>query len=86
VRRRLVETDRSRTNREYLAQLSAQPLPASALPLLAGLVEDYDRVVYGLRTIDEPRWLSFRRQVDEVSLLLHLRDRMPASPTPEEAA
>jgi len=85
-RRRLVETDRSRTNREYLAQLSAQPLPASALPLLAGLVEDYDRFVYGLRTIDEPRWLSFRRQIDEVSLLLQLRDRMPAPPAPEEAA
>jgi len=85
-RRRLVEADRSRTNREYLAQLRAQQLPSSALPLLAGLVDDYDRFIYGLRGIDEPGWRAFRRQVDEASLLLHLLDRTPAAPALEEAA
>ena len=84
--RRMVEADRSRTNREYLAQLRAQHLPASALPLITGLVEDYDRFIYGLRPIDEPVWRAFRREIDEVSLLLHLRDRTPASPTAEEPA
>ena len=84
--RQMVEADRSRTNREYLAQLRVQHLPTSALPLITGLVEDYDRFIYGLRPIDEPVWQTFRREVDEVSLLLHLRDRAPASPITEEPA
>jgi hypothetical protein len=84
--RRMVDADRSRTNREYLAQLRAQQLPSSALPLLAGLVDDYDRFVYGLRTIDEPVWRTFRQQIDEVSLMLHLRERTLSSPAPEEHA
>jgi hypothetical protein len=84
--RRMVEADRSRTNREYLAQLRAQQLPPSALPLLAGLVDDYDRFIYGLRAIDEPVWRAFRQQIDEASLMLHLRDRTLSSPAPEEAA
>ena len=84
--RRMVEADRSRTNREYLAQLRAQQLPASALPLLAGLVDDYDRFIYGLRAIDEPVWLAFRQKIDEASLMLHLGDGMAPSPSPEEPA
>jgi hypothetical protein len=84
--RRMVEADRSRTNREYLAQLRTQQLPASAIPLLAGLVDDYDRFIYGLRAIDEPVWRAFRQQIDEVSLMLHLGERTLPSPTLEERA
>jgi hypothetical protein len=84
--RRLVEADRSRTNREYLVQLRAQQLPPSALPLLAGLVDDYDRFIYGLRSIDEPVWRAFRRKIDEAGLMLQLQERSPSSPAPEEAS
>jgi hypothetical protein len=78
--RHLVEADRSRTNREYLAQLRAQALPPAALPLIAQLVDDYDRFIYGLRTIDETGWSAFRRRIDEVTLLLNLRDRAVEEP------
>jgi Domain of unknown function (DUF4129) len=74
---RLVEADRSRTNREYLAQLSARPLPAAALPLLSRMVDLYDRFIYGRRPVSEPEWNSFRQQVDEATLLLHLRETPP---------
>jgi hypothetical protein len=78
--RHLVEADRSRTNSEYLAQLRAQALPPAALPLIAQLVDDYDRFIYGLRTIDETGWSAFRRRIDEVTLLLNLRDRAVEEP------
>ncbi len=78
--RHLVEADRSRTNREYLAQLRGQPLPGGALPLLAGLVDDYDRVVYGRRPIDEAGWAAFRGRIDEITLMLGLRERATEEP------
>ena len=78
--RHLVDADRSRTNREYLAQLRGQPLPAGAVPLLAGMVEDYDRVVYGGRRIDQAAWDSFRNRLDEATLQLGLRERPAGEP------
>ncbi len=78
--RRLVEADRSRTNREYLAQLRDQPLPAGTLPLLAGMVEDYDRFIYGRRAIDEAGWTAFRNRLDEVTLQLGLNERAVEGP------
>jgi hypothetical protein len=79
-RRQLVAADRSRTNREYLAQLHAQRLPAEALPLLAGMVDDYDRVIYGVRPIDEAGWTAFRERIDEVTLMLGLREPRTEEP------
>jgi hypothetical protein len=76
---RLVVADRSRTNREYLAQLGAQPQTAPALVLLRGMVDAYDRFIYGRRAIAEPDWRSFQGQVDEAGLLLHLTE--PPAPT-----
>jgi len=78
--RRLVEADRSRTNREYLAQLRAQSLPAGAVSLLAGMVDDYDRFIYGVRPIDEAGWSGFRERIDEVTLMLGLRERATEKP------
>jgi hypothetical protein len=74
----LVEADRTRTNREYLAQLRARQLPVSAVALLGGLVDAYDNFIYGQRDIAEPDWRSFHQQVDEATLLLHLQDRVPS--------
>jgi len=73
--RHLVEADRTRTNREYLAQLRGKPLHASALALLSGMVDAYDRFIYGRKSIGEPDWDLFHRQIDEAGLLLHLDDR-----------
>ena len=73
--RHLVEADRTRTNREYLAQLRGKPLPAAALALLTGMVDAYDRFIYGRKAIDEPDWNLFHRQIDEAGLLLHLDDK-----------
>lgn len=78
--RRLVEADRSRTNREYLAQLRGQSLPAGAMSLLAGMVDDYDRFIYGVRPIDEAGWGRFRERIDEVTLMLGLRERTTEKP------
>jgi hypothetical protein len=78
--RRLVEADRSRTNREYLAQLRGQALPSNALALLAGMVDDYDRFIYGVRPIDEAGWSGFRERIDEVTLMLGLRERTTEKP------
>jgi hypothetical protein len=75
----LVAADRSRTNREYLAELRAQPGNAPALPLVTGVVDDYDRFIYGRRAIAEPEWRLFQGQLDEAGLLLHLNDRPKAS-------
>ena len=73
--RNLVEADRTRTNREYLAQLRGKPLPASALVLLNGMVDAYDRFIYGRKSIGEPEWNLFHQQIDEAGLLLHLDDK-----------
>jgi hypothetical protein len=71
----LVEPDRTRTNREYLGQLRDRPLPATALALLTGMVDAYDRFIYGRRVIGEAEWTEFRRQLEEAALLLHLGDK-----------
>ena len=69
---RMVEADRSRTNREYLSQLRAQPLPVAAQTLLPSLVDAYDQFIYGRKPIAEPDWNCFQQQVNEASLMLHL--------------
>ena len=74
--RHLVENDRTRTNREYLAQLRSKSLPGSALELLNGLVDAYDRFIYGRQSIAEADWTTFRAQLDETALLLHLEDKI----------
>jgi hypothetical protein len=79
-RRSLVEADRTRTNREYLGQLRAQPLPATALALLIGMVDAYDRFIYGRAAIGESEWNHFHQQIEEAALLLHLDDRRTALP------
>ena len=71
----LVEADRTRTNREYLAQLQGKALPGSAFALLTGMVDAYDRFIYGRKTIGEPDWNLFHRQIDEAALLLNLNAR-----------
>jgi len=73
----LVEADRTRTNREYLAQLRARPLPSSAVALLIGMVDAYDRFIYGRKSIAEPDWNQFHQQIEEAGLLLHLDDKTP---------
>jgi hypothetical protein len=73
--RHLVETDRTRTNREYLAQLRAQSLPGTALDLLNRLVDAYDRSIYGRQSISEKEWARFRSEINEASLLLNLDDK-----------
>ena len=75
----LVEADRTRTNREYLAQLLSRPLPASALAQLSGMVDAYDRFIYGRQRIDESDWNFFHRQINETALLLDLNDKSVAS-------
>ncbi|MCE0485065.1 MAG: DUF4129 domain-containing protein [Methylacidiphilales bacterium] len=79
--RELVEADRTRTNREYLAQLRAEPLPGAALGMLTGMVDAYDRFIYGRRMIAESDWNQFYRQIGEASLLLHLDEKggLPAT-------
>jgi hypothetical protein len=79
---RLVEADRTRTNREYLAQLREKTLPSPALALLTALVDAYDRFIYGHRPIAEPDWHLFHQQVSEAGLLLHLDGK---SPQPKQA-
>lgn len=71
----LVEADRTRTNREYLAQLRARSLPSSAFVLLTGMVDAYDRFIYGRQSIAKPDWDLFYRQINEAALLLHLEDK-----------
>jgi hypothetical protein len=75
--RHLVAPDRTRTNREYLAQLLGKPLPASAFNQLNGMVDAYDQFIYGRKSIAESDWDTFHRQIDETALLLHL-ERKPA--------
>jgi len=73
--RHLVEADRTRTNREYLAQLRERTLPSPALALLTTMVDAYDRFIYGHRLIAEADWHLFHQQVNEAGLLLHLDDK-----------
>ena len=84
--RHLVEADRTRTNREYLAQLRGKPLPASALALLTGMVDAYDRSIYGRQSIGEPEWTFFHRQIDEAGLLLHLDDKRAGAQATQDAS
>jgi hypothetical protein len=76
--RSLVAADRTRTNREYLRQLGDKPVPASALQMLTGAVDTYDRFIFGRVAIGESDWTAFRRRLDEVALLLHLGERKAA--------
>ena len=73
--RQLVDADRTRTNREYLAQLRGKSLPGSALALLTGMVDAYDWFIYGRKSIGESDWTAFHQQIDEAALLLHLDDK-----------
>jgi hypothetical protein len=75
----LVDADRTRTNREYLSQLRARSLPSSAFALLTGMVDAYDRFIYGRQSIGKPDWDIFYRQINEAVLLLHLDDKAAAS-------
>jgi len=77
--RHLVEADRTRTNREYLAQLRAHSLPSPALNLLVGMVDAYDRTIYGRRQVARPDWDQFHGQIEEATLLLNLNDRPAAA-------
>jgi hypothetical protein len=79
-RRSLVEADRTRTNREYLGQLRGQALPAPTLALLIGMVDAYDRFIYGHAAIGEAEWNQFRQQIEEAALLLHLDDKRSLLP------
>jgi hypothetical protein len=78
--RHLVDADRTRTNREYLGQLRGKPLPAPALALLNHMVDAYDRFIYGGKSISEPDWNLFHRQIGEAGLLLHLDDKKGRAP------
>ena len=78
--RSFVEADRTRTNREYLGQLRARPLPAPALALLIGMVDAYDRFIYGHAAIGETEWNQFHHQIEEASLLLHLEEKRTPVP------
>jgi len=75
----LVEADRTRTNREYLAQLSTRSLPSHALALVKTMVDTYDRFIYGRQPIDRPAWDRFYHQIGEATLLLHLDDKTARS-------
>ena len=72
---RLVEADRTRTNREYLDQLRGLALPTSSLALLTTMVDAYDSFIYGRAAIGEADWKDFRQQIEEAALLLHLDDK-----------
>ena len=84
--RHLVDADRTRTNREYLAQLRGKPLPASAFGLLNGMVDAYDRFIYGRKSIGESDWKLFHQQIDEAGLLLHLDDKKVAAQAKRSAS
>jgi len=73
--RNLVEADRTRTNREYLAQLRQQAIPSTVFTQLARMVDAYDRFIYGCKPIGEPDWNLFHQQIDEAVLLLHLNEK-----------
>ena len=79
--RHLVEPDRTRTNREYLAQLREKTLPASAMTLVVAMVDAYDRFIYGRASIAQGDWDLFYRHISEAALLLHLDEKQrPQNP------
>ncbi len=82
--RQLVEADRTRTNRDYLAQLTDRSLPASALAVLTRIVDAYDRFIYGHQSIGETDWNQFHQQVNEAALLLNLDERRHPATTQRE--
>ena len=84
--RDLVEADRTRTNREYLAQLREKSLPATALSNLNALVDAYDRFIYGQAVIGKSDWNQFHQHIDEAALLLHLDDKRASTPPDRNAA
>ena len=84
--RDLVDADRTRTNREYVAQLREKPLPASALVLLNAMVDAYDRFIYGRASIGPADWHAFHRHIDEAALLLHLDDKRMTAQANREAS
>ena len=70
---KLVASDRSRTNREYFAQVRDLPLPTASR--FDQMVSDYDRVIYGERAIEENDWRSFQQLVEETAFSLNLREK-----------
>ena len=54
--RQLVDTDRTRTNREYLAQLRGNPVTRLSALSADGIVDAYDRYIYGHTSIGESDW------------------------------
>ena len=55
--------DRTRTNREYLRDLSARPETAS---LLRAVIDVFDRVWYGFQPLDAEDYKAYARQVNEL--------------------
>ena len=82
----LVDADRTRTNREYLAQLRGRPLPGSALALLSGMVDAYDGSIYGGKSIGQTEWDHFHAQLNEAALLLHLEEKRSVASARAEAS
>jgi hypothetical protein len=83
--RQLVEADRTRTNREYLAQLRTHVIPAPVLVLVGAMVDAYDRTIYGRRSVGESDWNQFNGQIKEAALLLHLADKPALGRKPRDA-
>jgi hypothetical protein len=79
--RHLVDADRTRTNREYLAQLRGKSLLPSTVELLDSMVDTYDRRIYGRQSIAEPDWTLFNQKIQEANLLLHLDDKPTGTST-----
>ncbi len=57
--RRLLRYDRSLTNREYLQQLTGQPLRTQ----LAPIVETFDSVWYGKQPLDAAEFTTYEQQI-----------------------
>ncbi len=57
--RGLVRYDRSRTNREYLAQLRGKPTYETFVPV----VETFERVWYGKRPLDAEDFNKYETQI-----------------------
>ena len=78
---KLVASDRSRTNREYLAQV--HDIPTSAFDRLGKIVAEHDEVIYGERSIAEDDWKSFQQLTEEAAFSLNLAiPRPPLRPSP----
>jgi hypothetical protein len=61
--RGLLRYDRTRTNREYLRNISSKP--GLAKPLRA-VIDVFDRVWYGFESVDEQTYRSYVEHVDEL--------------------